>query len=117
MTAAFRFFLLPVLGVLLVFEPSAGYPAPPLKTDFVQTLIRRALEYEIEGNLAKRQELLKWALKKDQEAAAAHWPLGELKYQDQWQDYRQIPPQEAKRPEVQEYWKLRKPNPRRPKTI
>ncbi len=111
MSIAFRFFLLPVSGVALILGPSAGDAAPPVKADFAQTLVRRALEHEIDGNLAKRQELLNWALKKDQEAAPTHWFLGELKYQDQWRDYRQIPPQEAKRPEVQEYRKLRKPKP------
>ena len=112
MSAALRFSLLSCLGVVLVLELSPGYSAPPSKTEFVQTLVRRALEHEVEGNLAKRQDLLEWALKKDKEHATAHWLLGQLKYQDQWQDYRQVPPQEAKRPEVQEYRKLRQPQPK-----
>ena len=112
MTTTFRFLLLSCLGVGLISEPSAGNAAPPIKAEVVQTLIRRALEHEIDGHLAKRQDLLKQALKKDQESATAHWLLGELKYQDQWQDYRNISQQEAQRPEVAEYRKLSKAQPK-----
>jgi hypothetical protein len=106
--------LYPLLGLcvcLSIYVLDAD-SAPPANHTTAESLVQEALEREIQGDAGQRKVLLEAALKKDAEHAPARWLLGQLKYEDQWRDYREIPQLEAKRKEVQEYRKLRKQPPK-----
>jgi hypothetical protein len=107
MSSAIRWFLVLNLAIFLATPPQMATAAPPPQKTSAQDLHRFALEQEIQGNAALRQKFLRLAVEKDEDYAPARWQLGQLQYTGEWRNYQEIPGEEAKRPEVQEYRKLR----------
>lgn len=94
----FGWVICPLLGVA-----SAATP----ETSPAQSLVKQALEKEIQGDAFGRRKALLHAIFQDADFAPARWQNGQLEYEGNWLDYQKIAQAEATRPEVQEYLKIR----------
>jgi len=88
-------FMLRVVGVLVFFAACVAIPPQPLRGETkaerhraAENLVAEALHREVYGDADDREQLLREALAKEPNLAAANWHLGRVKEKGRWIDFK-----------------------------
>ncbi len=96
-----------IVVAIYTYAHGLGAAEPSTKTVTDQDLVQEALRVEIEGNSARREQLLEQASIALPNEPLVHWMQGEIRNGKKWKPYEEVVREAKDSPVLQQYRELR----------